>query len=282
MTADEVSVVIPTHERREFVLEAVASVLGQTTPPGEVIVVDDASTDGTAEAIEARHPEVRVLRREARGGVSAARNDGIRAARGTWIALLDSDDLWRPRKLERQLAHLEASPHLRIAQTEEVWLRNGKHLNPRKVHRKPQGHCFEALLERCLVSPSAVIIHRSLFGEAGLFDETLPACEDYDLWLRIGCRHPVGLLEEALIVKRGGHADQLSATVEALDLYRIRALANLLRSAPLDTGQRLAALAILNRKCRIYATGCGKRGKTEEAAAILAIPEEFGVESPRE
>jgi hypothetical protein len=128
------------------------------------------------------------------------------------------------------------------------------------------------LLERCLISPSAVIIHRDLFREVGLFDESLPACEDYDLWLRIGCRYPVGLIDETLIVKRGGHADQLSASVAVLDLYRIQSLVRLLQREPLTPEQRKQASAVLENKCRIYATGCRKRGKREEADQILALP----------
>jgi glycosyltransferase involved in cell wall biosynthesis len=267
----KVSVIVPTFNRSAFVKEAVASVLAQNGVAMEVIVVDDGSTDGTSDVLESYGAAIRCLKRS-HGGVSAARNTGILAAGGEWLAFLDSDDLWRPGKLAAQFDYFSRNPEMKICQTDEIWIRNGLRLNPKLYHQKPQGHCFPLLLERCLVSPSAVIIHRDLFDEVGLFDESLPACEDYDLWLRIGCRRPIGLVPKPLIVKRGGHADQLTATVPALDLYRIQSLAKLLRTAPLDPVQQRLAMQILERKCLIYGEGCRKRGKAEEAASICALP----------
>jgi len=266
-----VTVVIPTYNRSRFLREAVSSVLAQRGVPLEVLVVDDGSTDETPEVLESFGDFITSIFQPHRG-VSAARNHGIRLARGEWIAFLDSDDLWLPGKLEAQMAFLEAHPHLRICQTEEIWMRNGKRLNPKNYHRKPRGDCFPLLLERCLISPSAVVIHRDLFSQVGCFDESLPACEDYDLWLRIGCRHPVGLIEEPLVVKRGGHADQLSASIPALDVYRIQSLVQLLQRESLTPEQRKQAFAVLERKCLIYGEGCRKRGKREEAERILALP----------
>jgi GT2 family glycosyltransferase len=129
---------------------------------------------------------------------------------------------------------------------------------------------FEKSLPLCLVSPSAVMIRKSLFDEVGLFDEALPACEDYDLWLRIAWKYPVYLIDTPLIVKQGGHADQLSAMPE-LDKYRIQALVKILRCNGLSEKQRHAAQVMLKEKCRIYANGCRKRGRVEEAAHYLAL-----------
>jgi glycosyltransferase involved in cell wall biosynthesis len=267
-----ISVIISTYNRAGFIGEAVRSVLAQSHPPGEVIVVDDGSTDGTGAVLAAYTDRIAYIR-QTHAGVSAARNRGIGLARGEWLAFLDSDDLWLPGKLEGQLRHLSAHSLLRVAQTEELWLRNGMRVNPRKYHRKPEGHCFDRLLERCLVSPSAVLIHRSIFESVGCFDEAFPACEDYDLWLRIGCRYPIGLLREPLVIKRGGHPGQLSATVPALDLYRIRAIEKLLRSGVLTRVQQVAALEELARKCAIYGAGCRKRGHEALARAILELPQ---------
>jgi len=266
-----VSVIIPTFNRSRLVGEAVASALTQKAVALEVIVVDDGSEDDTAAVLTSFGAAVRPVF-QAHAGVSAARNTGIRMARGEWLAFLDSDDLWLPQKLQKQLDFFMTHPRFKICQTEETWLRSGRRLNPRHYHRKPQGYCFPRLLERCLVSPSAVVIHRSLFEEVGLFDESLPACEDYDLWLRIGCRHPIGLVEEPLTVKRGGHPDQLSSTVPALDRYRILALARLLQAEPLSPHQREQALHVLAHKCRIYSEGCRKRGRKEEAATFRGLP----------
>jgi glycosyltransferase involved in cell wall biosynthesis len=270
-----ISVIIPTYNRATLVLEALESVLCQDMPGMEIIVVDDGSTDDTRQRLTPMTSRIGYVYQE-RTGVSGARNTGIRLARGQWLAFLDSDDLWLPQKLTRQMQYLAAHPGLRICQTEEIWIRQGLRWNPRSYHRKPSGHCFGELLQRCLVSPSAVILHRSLFEEVGGFDEELPACEDYDLWLRIGCRHPIGLLPEPLVIKRGGHSDQLSATTPALDLYRIRALTNLLVRHPLSAAQRHQALAVLQRKCAIYAQGCARRGRLQEAAVIGTLPERIG------
>ncbi|SHF68048.1 Glycosyl transferase family 2 [Desulfacinum infernum DSM 9756] len=270
-----VSVIIPTHNRARMVREAVESVLAQKDARFELIVVDDGSTDETPEALGPHRDRLRFIRQENRG-VSAARNRGIQVARGEWIAFLDSDDLWLPGKLRAQLSFFEEHPDLLICQTEEVWIRNGRRWNPKKYHAKPSGYCFGRLLERCLVSPSAVMIHRRVLNEVGLFDETLPACEDYDLWLRIGCRRPIGLVPEPLVIKRGGHPDQLSATVPALDRYRIRAIAKILETEDLTAELRVQAVAALQAKARIYAQGCLKRGRSEEARAVLSLAARYG------
>jgi glycosyltransferase involved in cell wall biosynthesis len=266
-----VSVVIPTYNRSELVREAVASVLAQTEAAHEVIVVDDGSTDDTASVLECFGSAIRIILQPHRG-VSAARNTGIRAAAGEWLAFLDSDDLWLPRKLRVQLDFLSNHRESRICQTEETWVRNGRKLNPKQYHKKPQGYCFPQLLERCLISPSAVIIHREVFAEVGFFDESLPVCEDYDLWLRIGYRYPIGLIEESLIMKRGGHADQLSISIPGFDRYRIQALVNLLQKERLSPSQQELALEALRQKCRIYGEGCRKRERLEETEFFLHLP----------
>lgn len=270
-----VSVIIPTYNRRDMVVEALRTVFEQKEVPDEVevIVVDDGSTDGTAEALASFGEKIKYFRVE-RAGVSAARNRGIAESRGDYVAFLDSDDLWLHGKLSAQMRYFHENPGKELCQTEEIWIRNGRRLNQRKYHKKPQGHCFGLLLERCLVSPSAVVVRRSLLYEAGLFDESLPACEDYDLWLRVGSRHPIGLIEEPLVIKRGGHPGQLSAITPALDKYRIRSISKLLGAGSLNAAQTEAALAVLRKKCRIYAQGCRKRGNAAEAEMIeaLALP----------
>ena len=260
----QISVVIPTYNRGWIVAEAVDSVLAQTFSDYELIVVDDGSTDDTAEVLGEYGDRIRVLRQKNKG-VSAARNAGIRSAAGRYIAFLDSDDLWLPSKLDRQMAFFHRNPDAVACQTEEIWIRNGVRVNPKKRHRKPSGTIFEPSLQLCLVSPSAVMIHRSLFDKVGLFDEKLPACEDYDLWLRISCRYPVHLLAAPLIVKRGGHGDQLSSR-PGLDRYRIQSLRSIIDSGKLSDSQSAAALRMLRIKSRIYADGCRKRGRLAEAA----------------
>ncbi|MGQ9669124.1 glycosyltransferase family 2 protein [Desulfosoma sp.] len=271
MVPNLISVIIPTRNRAAMVRQAVESALAQKSVSLELIVVDDGSQDDTPSLLASYGEAVLRLRLDPSQGVSAARNAGILVSRGEWIAFLDSDDLWLPGKLRAQLDYFRQHSHMRICQTEEIWIHKGRRRNPKKYHAKPSGWCFERLLERCLVSPSAVMLHRSLLDEVGLFDESLPACEDYDLWLRIGCRHPIGLVPRPLVIKRGGHEDQLSATTPALDRFRLLALSRLLKTAPLCPTQRAQAFHVLQKKASIYAAGCLKRGKTDEASWALNL-----------
>jgi glycosyltransferase involved in cell wall biosynthesis len=270
----QVSVVIPTYNRAGVVKEAVDSVLAQEYNDFELIVVDDGSTDNTSEVLVPYGDDVTVLFQENKG-VSAARNRGIAEASGRYIAFLDSDDLWLPRKLSAQVEFFNRRPDALICQTEEVWVRNGIRVNPGKRHKKPSGMIFEPSLELCLVSPSAVMIRRDLMERAGGFDETLPACEDYDLWLRISCRFPVYLIEIPLIIKRGGHDDQLSKGT-GLDKFRIKAIEKIIKTGLLSDDQHQAALTMLKNKCDIYAAGCRKRGREEEARYYESLPARFG------
>jgi len=269
----KVSVVIPTYNRAWTLKDAVASVLEQDYPNFELIVVDDGSTDDTGEVLSAYRDRIRLIR-QANRGVSAARNRGILAAKGDLIALLDSDDLWLPGKLSLQVDFLSNHPDLSICQTEEIWIRNGVRVNPKKRHRKPSGIIFKESLALCLVSPSAVMMRLPLLDAVGLFDETLPACEDYDLWLRIGCRYKIGLIEIPKIVKRGGHPDQLSK-MAGLDRYRIRSLVKVIDQCPLTRDQREAAVAVLREKCSIYASGCRKRGKRSGAVYYEELADRY-------
>lgn len=263
---DSISVIIPTYNRATRLLRALRSVLAQTCAPDEILVIDDGSTDETARLI-LDVPGVRYLP-QSRRGVSAARNHGIRAARGKWLAFLDSDDQWLPEKLERQRKALAQSPDALICHTNEIWIRRGRRVNPRRKHAKSGGRIFARCLPLCVISPSSAMLHRSLFGEVGLFDETLPACEDYDLWLRICARYPVLYLEEPLIVKHGGHSDQLSRRFWGMDRFRIRALEKIVASGVLGPDDLRGAIETLVTKIDLYAAGARKRGKNEEAAAF--------------
>lgn len=266
-----VSVVIPTRDRAAFVGRAVASALAQEGVALEVIVVDDGSVDDTAAVLAAlADPRLRLLAHDRGRGVSAARNTGLAAARGAYLALLDSDDEWLPQKTARQLAFM-AARGLAISQTQEIWRRGGRRVNPGRVHAKPDGFFFEQALKRCLVSPSTVLFTRGFYEEIGGFDESLPACEDYDLWLRALLRHPVGLLDETLAVRHGGRPDQLSAIYVGQDLFRIRSMVGLLSRDDLSPWHAACIKKELRRKALCYAKGCLKRDKPEEAARVLAL-----------
>jgi glycosyltransferase involved in cell wall biosynthesis len=263
-----VSVIIPTYNRGWILQEAVESVLGQDCCDFELIVVNDGSTDDTRDILAA-YDTITVLE-QPNQGVSAARNKGAAHAKGSFIAFLDADDMWLPRKLTVQVDFFQQNPKALVCQTQETWVRNGRRVNPGKRHQKQSGMFFERSLDLCLVSPSAVMINKAFFDEIGRFDESLPACEDYDLWLRINAHHPIYLIDQPLIVKRGGHDDQLSAN-PGLDKYRIKSIRKLIDSGILAPGQKQAAIRVLREKCRIYADGCRKRGRLEEEARYLAI-----------
>lgn len=267
-----VSVVIPTYNRAHFLERAIQSVLSQSHTDLEAVVVDDGSVDATPEllgSLAARYGSgvIRTCRIE-HSGVSRARNEGIERARGEWISFLDSDDYWLPRKVERQLAYLARNPAYRVCHTDEVWIRNGVRINQGKKHRKWEGWFFEPSLQLCLISPSAAMLHRSVLEEVGRFDESLPFVEDYELWLRVTARYPVGYLDEKLLVKTGGRPDQLSATIDGIEKHRLLALEKIITGGSLSPALLRPARAEYRRKARIYLKGCIKRGKSGEAERV--------------
>jgi len=269
-----VSAIITTYNRRAFVQEAVDSVLAQSYDDWELIVVDDGSTDGTGEALERYGEKLWYVFQENRGA-SSARNRGLELARGEFVAFLDSDDLWLPRKLQVQVACMDGHPDCRICYTDEIWIRRGRRVNPKKGHAKYSGEIYTHCLPLCIISPSSALMRRGLFKEVGVFDPTLPVCEDYDLWLRVAASFPVFFIPQRLIVKRGGHPDQLSQRSWGNDRYRVTALVKMLESGALTPQQRELTIEELRRKCRVLVTGYGKRGKEAEAAKYQGIAERY-------
>ena len=275
----EVSVIIPTYNRRAMVRDAIDSVLAQTAASFELIVVDDDSSDGTAEDLArlvAERVETVRIERTANRGPAAARNHGVAMARTPLIAFLDSDDLWLPEKLGRHLEFMRENPGCAISQTDEVWIRDGRRVNPGMRHRKRGGDFFVDSLRTCLVSPSAVLMRKELFDSIGGFDEDMRAAEDYDLWLRIQVEHEVGFLDQPMVTRRGGHPDQLSAATPAIDRFRILALAKLLSGDSLGPDRRLATTQVLIEKCQIYAAGLARRGRIDAARRYQRIAEQAG------
>lgn len=253
------SVIIPTFNRASFLKEAIDSVLAQKFKDFELIVVDDGSTDKTQEILKP-YLEKNLLKYliQKNSGVAGARNAGIKAAQSDWLVFLDSDDLWLSDKLLEQIQFLKENPALKICQTEEIWIRRGVRVNQMKKHQKFAGWIFEKCLPLCIVSPSAVMIHRKVFEAVGLFDESFPVCEDYEFWLRVSLNFEIGFLEKLLIIKRGGHPDQLSKKFPVMDKFRIRALEKIL-NYPLRPEQKKLVLAVRHEKCRIVALGALKR-----------------------
>jgi glycosyltransferase involved in cell wall biosynthesis len=264
----DVTVVVPTRDRVDPLRRALESVRRQTYRAARIIVVDDGSREDVGLRVE--FPEAEFIRQEHRG-VSAARNRGIGLATTRWVAFLDSDDEWRPEKLERQLSALEGEPDYSICHTDEIWIRNGRRVNPGTRHAKRGGFIFQDCLPLCVISPSSVILDRSLLDDMGGFDETLPVCEDYDLWLRVCARYPVLFVDEPLVVKHGGHEDQLSRRYWGMDRFRIRALEKIVESGALGVDDRRAAVRELLQKVDVYLEGARKRGKSDEVDRYEAL-----------
>lgn len=262
----EISAIITTYNRRALLRRAVNSVLQQSRPADEIIIVDDGSTDGTSTELQRLERRVKIINLQRRG-ISAARNAAISAARGEWLAFLDDDDCWLADKLARQLQAVAANPAMRLCHSEEIWIRNGRRVNAMRKHKKQGGWIYPSCLPLCVISPSAAMIHRSLFDEVGLFDERLPACEDYDLWLRVCARQAVLYIDEPLIIKYGGHKDQLSRRYWGMDRFRIRALEKMSAQPWLRRDYRLLTLQTLINKAEIYLQGARKRHKTDEIVA---------------
>jgi len=221
-SSDKISVIIPVFNRRQEVLRAIASALAQTLPPDEILVVDDASTDGTAEAVAAlQEPRIRIMRQAHNRGAAAARNTGIEAAQGDWIAFLDSDDEWDKRKLALQLEALRRAPADTAAGVTGYVIRDYRTGEQRSFHPTARDASLDALLWGCpLGVGSTLLARRRVFSEVGLLDPDLPRLEDWEWLMRYLPAHRLDVLPEALtIVHKGG--DPSVARVTAA-LSRIR------------------------------------------------------------
>ena len=278
-----ISVVIPTLDRRFTLPRTLDSVLNQTLPPDEIIVVDNGSTDGTSSMLKTNYPDVICLH-EAKRGVSAARNKGILFAKGVWIALLDSDDIWQPLKLEEQLKANKNSPGYRLIHTDEHWYRRGKRVNQLMKHKKRGGYIFKDCLKLCCISPSSALIEKSLFQQVGQFDEDLPVCEDYDMWLRVCAQEPILYVDQPLTIKYGGHNDQLSKRYWGMDRFRIKSLEKILLEGHLNQVYKIATQKILVSKLKILINGAIKRNNQaviEEYSSKLENWEKMVIQNNR-
>lgn len=277
MSVCDVTVIIPTYNRVHTLARALDSVFQQTLQPVAIIVVDDGSDDDTERFIRNRYPNVVYCRQENRG-VSSARNHGVVKSQSQWVAFLDSDDEWMPQKLAKQMQALQHDPGHQLVHCNEIWIRRGVRVNPHHKHAKSGGYIFERCLPLCVISPSAVVMKKALFQQVGGFDESLPACEDYDLWLRICCQHSVLYLEEPLLRKYGGHEDQLSRKHWGMDRFRVTALQKLLESAVLSDEQYSAAREILLQKLAILHAGARKRGNEKLCQFCTGLASQYEVE----
>ena len=274
-----ISVVIPSYNRIEFLKRSIDSVINQTKKPLEIIVVDDGSTDGTETVIKSDYDFVKFIKQKNKG-VSAARNIGIKVSIGEWICFLDSDDEWKKDKLEKQINAMKSNPGYKFFHSNEIWIKNGLRINQKKKHKKYGGDIFDKCLDMCRISPSSVMIDKTVFDEVGNFNEDLVVCEDYELWLRICDKYRVFFIDEPLIIKYGGHQGQLSYSIESIENHRIKALEYLIL-CNLKRENKRHAIQMLINKLNIYLKGLVKRRKNDEIAVCeekIKVWNKFSVE----
>ena len=274
-----ISVVIPSYNRKDFLKRSIDSAIYQTRKPLEIIVVDDGSTDGTEAMIKSDYDFVKFIKQKNKG-VSAARNIGIKVSIGEWICFLDSDDEWKKDKLEKQINAMKSNPGYKFFHSNEIWIKNGLRINQKKKHKKYGGDIFDKCLDMCRISPSSVMIDKTVFDEVGNFNEDLVVCEDYELWLRICDKYRVFFIDEPLIIKYGGHQGQLSYSIESIENHRIKALEYLILEN-LNRKNKRHAIQMLLSKLNIYLKGLVKRKKNDEIAVYeekIKVWNKFSIE----
>lgn len=276
MDSPPISIILPTYNRAHTLERAIDSVFQQTYKNWELLVVDDGSTDNTREILEPylQGSKVKYFRQDRRG-VSAARNAGVMASMGSWLAFLDSDDEWMSHKLELQVKQILTEPEVKIIHTEEIWVRNAVRVNPAKKHRKKGGWIYPDALKLCCMSPSSIMINKEFFQQFRGFREDFPVCEDYHLWLHMTSQVPVFFIPEPLVIKYGGHEDQLSRSLKAMDYYRVRAMSEILENRQLPEEWRQLTLQELKHKSNILLKGYRKHNNLHHYDEVLMIQQKW-------
>jgi glycosyltransferase involved in cell wall biosynthesis len=265
----KISAIIPTFNRAEVLLRAIDSVLNQTYPCQEIIVIDDGSTDDTLNILTPYIEQKKIIYKKTENrGVSAARNLAVEMASCEWVSFLDSDDEWLPEKNQKQVEYHQKS-NCSLIHGEEIWIRKGKRVNPKFKHKKSGGSIFEKCLPLCLISPSATMINKSMLMDLGGFNEEYIVCEDYDLWLRFTLNNPVGYVESPIIIKYGGHEDQLSMKYRAMDYYRIKSMVQILEKNVLTEKQTELIYDEIRNKGNILLSGYKKHNNMQNYEEVL-------------
>jgi len=251
----KITAIIPTFNRALLLKDAINSILNQTYKIDEIIIIDDGSTDNTQDILKEFH-NILVIKTK-NFGVSHARNIGIKNAKNSWLAFLDSDDIWLKDKIEKQVLLHAIDTKLMFSHTSERWIRDGKKIKYPKSLTKTYGNCFLQNISTCKIAASSVLINKQVFDTVGLFDEDMSVCEDYDMWLRILYDYKIGLIKDEKIIKRAGHP-QLSSKIFAIDRYHISSLQKFL-----DTRFSKEVKNEIKRKCQILIKGA-KKHKNQE------------------
>ena len=287
-----ISVVLPAYNRANSILAAVDSVLGQSFRDFELLVVDDGSTDGTMAALaRVSDPRVRLLANPRNLGAGAARNTGIRAARGIWVAFQDSDDEWLPQKLEKQMARLDAAGDRYVAAYCGMAVVGGLDNPPigggpgrTSLRYVPDPHLTTvegdirpALLRESLVSTQTLIARRASLLAIGGFDESLPALEDWDCAIRLAALGHFAFVDEPLVMQHFSansitrHRDRrLTARRKIVD-KNLTAL----QAEPALLAQHYRAIAGEQRRLGLMTEACASlaqaRGMTPLNPILLAL-----------
>ena len=258
-----ISVIIPIYNRAFLLQEAVESVLSQTIIPLEILIINDGSTDAIESVVEnmwnthKNASQIRLITIKHCGMPGRVRNIGIIHARGDYIAFLDSDDIWLPKKLELQLNAIQEH---NICHTREIWLRNNKEISQKGQNHKRMGLIFCDALKKCIIGPSTVLLHKSIFSRYGMFREDLEIAEDYELWLRICEKEYISYVDMPLIVKRDrDDTQQLSKKFTYIEYFRIQALQPLVKNKVFSEKNTLIAQQVLQEKLIIWNKGAEKR-----------------------
>ncbi|MFQ5752310.1 MAG: glycosyltransferase family 2 protein [bacterium] len=235
-----ISVIIPTYNRRKMVCEAIESVFNQTENDFEIIVVDDGSTDNTNEEIKRFGDNLTYIHQEHTGSIARTRNEGIKIAKGNYIALLDSDDIWLPEKLQRQIQHFQ-NPNVTFCYSNVLLLTETGPEPPMPPLTLPTGRILKSLLHGTFILPSTVMLKRACLKSTGLFDETLGSVEDYLLWLRLAWLGEVACVTQPMVLMRR-HQDHHSLKFEELNnINAIKALKIFAQTTPLSWQDRIAS-----------------------------------------
>ena len=271
-----VSVIVPNYNKEIHLTSCINSVLNQSYKHLEIIFIDNFSTDSSIDIIKGINDKrINIIQYNNKGVIASSRNVGIKNSKGELLAFLDSDDYWHAEKLEKQIKQSRFFLTHHIFFTDEIWFRNGIRVNPKNKHRKKEGWIFQASLALCLMAPSTVMLSRKLLEKHGKFDEDLPVCEDYDLWLRLTAYYPVVLLNEKLMTRQGGHSDQLSRKLWGIDRYRVKSLQKILSQENLRYEDRIAAIQMLQKKCDILIKGFQNRGNMKGVRVYQNIAQKF-------
>ncbi len=271
MSSPLISVIIPVFNREHLLKRAIESVLAQSFLDYELIVVDDGSSDCSYDVGKSYEQVQAIQQRNA--GVSSARNLGAKHAKGEWLAFLDSDDQWLPEKLEEQVKLIDSE--VMLIHTEENWIRNGNLVKQPNAYKKEGGDQFFKSLKLCAISPSTVLLRKSLFNKLGGFREDFPVCEDYDLWLKIVSLYEVTLVDIPLINKHAGHENQLSFQYKAMDYWRVKSMNWILENRRLSDDKKNSLKAELIKKINILEKGYLKHSNLENLEEILRIKEDI-------